>query len=278
MKLSIFTCVTLPKARGDNYKDALFCYTSLADETVIIYGRKADIDYPLEYQNGGGRVRHVPTLANVWPKEFEWYVIGEQFQRGYEACTGDWVIHSDLDFIFHEKDFGKIRQALKDYPNAPAVSFYKWQFILPDRYNLKSRLPLAVNKKVFGDRIKFNGGGDLAQPTLDGKGLDLNEIPQAEVPVYNYEKLLKTKEQIANDQGRMERAWFRHFGYYQMGSDGTNESAYQRWIKAQQGKFNKPQEKITLEDHPKYVQETIKDLTPDQWGYNGFGLVDKTYV
>lgn len=272
MKLSIFTTVTNPERRGDNYKDALACYTSLADETVIIYGRKSDIDHPLEYENGGGKTVHVPTVINSWPKEFSWEIIGEHFQRGYEVCTGDWVIHCDLDFIFHERDFGRIRQALKDYPTAPAVSFYKWQFILPDRYNLKSRLVLAVNKKAFGDRIKFNGGGDLCQPTLDGKDIELSETPQAGVPFYNYEKLTKTKEQIKDDVERMDRAYQRYFGRWLYSDNG--EGAYEGWLKMARGRFQKPSQHIPLSAHPKYVQETIKNLRPDQWGYNGFGLIE----
>ena len=269
MKLSTFTTITDPIRRGDCVSPAMQCYADLSDEVIIIDGLAAN-----------GKPTHIPdytgkltAVENEWLREFSWEFIGKQFQRGYEACTGDWVIHADLDFIFHERDFGKIKQALRDYPNSPAVSFYKWQFILPDRYNLKSRLPLAVNKKVFGDRIKFNGGGDLCQPTLDGEDMDLNEIPQAGVPFYNYEKLIKTKEQIIDDVERMDRAYERRFGKKLYSTGG--KTAYEGWYHMVKGRFNKPQAKIRLEDHPKYAQETIKNLTPDQFGYNGFGLIER---
>ena len=267
-KLSIFTTITDPEKRGDTFRPALNCYRDLADELVIIDGSK--------YVGKGFDLGYEKLIVSKWPKEFEWTFIGEQFQRGYEESIGDWVIHCDIDFLFHERDFGKIRQALKDYPTAPAVSFYKWQFILPDRYNLKSRLLIAVNKAAFGNRIKFNGGGDLCQPTLDGKDLNIDEMPQAGVPFYNYEKLTKNIDQIIDDVGRMDRAYQKHFGTWLYSEDGTSESAYDGWLEMMVGRAQKPSEHIPLEKHPKYIQKTIDNLTPDMWGYSGFSHIGET--
>lgn len=255
MRLSVFTTITRPEHRGDNYDDAGRCYDDLADELIIIDGH------------------------GTWPREFSWPLIGEHFQRGYEACTGDWVIHADLDFIFHEKDFEAIRRACEDNADAPALSFWKYQFILPDRYNLKSRLVLAVNKGVYGDRIRFDSGGDLCQPSLDGKYIRPDDVPEAKVPFYNYEKLLKTKEQITDDVGRMARAWQHHFGEWKLGGP-DDQSAYDIWLEMTKGRFSKPQAFVPLENHPKYVQETIKNLEPKNFGYNGFGElgVEKCYA
>jgi hypothetical protein len=263
MKLSVFTTMSDPQGRGDNWKDAINCYIDLADEVVVVDG-----DTTIKKQESHGSM---VIVNHRWPQEFDWPFIGQQFQRGYEAATGDWVIHADLDFLFHQRDFGKIRQALRDYPDAPAVSFYKWQFILPDRYNLKSRLVIAVNKGKFGDRIKFDSGGDLCQPSLDGKELKPEDVPQAGVPFYNYEKLTKTAEQIKDDAERMERAYQRHFKIDLYSYEGND--AYTGLINMMCGRYNKPQKEIPLSDHPKYVQETIKNLKPEQWGYNGLGLL-----
>lgn len=268
MRLSIFTTVTEPLIRQDLVIPALECYNDLADEIVVVDG-SPNMDW-----YAGTDVTWNRRVGKEWPKEFYWPFIGEQFQTGYEIATGDWVIHADLDFIFHERDFQAIRKACERYPDTPALSFWKYQFILPDRYIIKSRITLAVNKKVFGDRIRFDSGGDLCQPSLDGEYLDPGTIVEARVPVYNYEKIIKTKEQIAEDQGRMERAWQRHFGKYQMGSDGTDASAYNVWHEAQRGKFDKPQEHIALNDHPKYMKNVIKSLKPEHFGYNGFGMIE----
>lgn len=275
MKLSIFTTFSNPLSRGDIYKEAIACYGELADEVQIINGTPIVLKDLKNYQfdmNGD-------ITTYEWPQEFSWEFIGQQFQRGYEACTGDWVIHCDLDWLFHQKDFAKIRQVLRDYPTAPAVSFYKWQFLVPDRYNLKSRLAIAVNRGIYSSRIKFDSGGDLCQPSLDGRELKLEEIPQAGVPFYCYEKLTKTEAQIRDDVGRMDRAWQRLHGEWLYSSDGTEQSAYEGWLKMIMGRLQKPHASIPLSDHPKYIQETLKNLTPEQWGYNGFGLIEgKVYA
>ncbi len=263
MKLSVFTTVTDPDARGDDVDDALECYDQLADEVVVVDGTA----YGSLWDKG-----KLKCISYKWPKEFSWRFIGEQFTRGYEACTGDWVIRADIDMVWHERDFDTIRRACENNPDVPALSFYKWQFVLPDRYNLKSRLVLVANRKKFGSRIRFDSGGDVAQMSLDGKYITPDDVPQVGVPLYNYEKLLKTEAQIKDDVGRMARAWHAYHGEYRLGGP-ENESAYAEWLKMAVGRFNKPQQQIPLSDHPKYVQETIANLRPYQWGYNGFGCL-----
>lgn len=278
MKLSVFTTITDSQRRGDLWRQASDCYEDLADEVVVVDGTYR---FPTTKDQFIGELQgegHNKVVLNEWPKEFMWDFIGQQFQRGYEACTGDWVIHADLDFIFHEDDFDKIRNACVDWNEYPALTFNKRQFILPDRYNVKSRLVLAVNKRKFGDRIKFNSGSDLCQPSLDGNYISTNDVPNLKIPFYNYEKLLKTKEQIMEDQGRMERAYFRYFGQYQMGSNGTDEDAFQKWYETQKRKLKKPHQKIDLYQHPKYMQDTIEKLKPHQFGHSMFGYKENSYI
>lgn len=243
LKVSAFITITDPKKRGDTYEQCFKSASGFADEVVVIDGK------------------------DTWPKEFSWEIIGQHFQRGYEQSQGDWVVHLDTDFIFHEKDYDRIREVLTG--DAPAMSFYKHQYILPDRYNLKSRLVIAVNKGKYGDRIKFNSGGDLCQPSLDGKELRPEDVPQADIAFNNYEKIAKTESQVKDDVGRMARAWQRHFGEAKLGSD--DESAYAEWLKMVVGRFSKPQKEVPLESHPKVMQELIAGLKPGQFGYDGLG-------
>lgn len=261
LSLSVFTTITNPGKRGDPYKQALACYKDLADEVVVV--------------NGGNQVtEHYGTkyVNYKWPEEFDWTFIGKQFQRGYKACTGDWVLHMDTDFLFHENDLSLIREALEQHNYSPAVSLLKRQFILPDRFNLKSRLVVAVNKGRFGDRIKFDSGGDLCQPSLDGHYIEPASVPDVKIPIWNYECILKTQGQLLEDKGRFARAWQRQFGGYKLGGP-DNESAYDEWYKMVSGRFNKPQELVPFDNHPKYIKDTIRGLKRYNFGWNGFGLV-----
>jgi hypothetical protein len=273
MLLSIFTTITDPTIRGDAVYEAFNCYGELADEVVIVdTGRKSKWTKPtvagFDLFESKDKV-----IDGNWPEEFSWEVIGENFQRGYEACTGDWVIHADLDFIFHERDYRAIRMACENNPDAPALSFWKFQMYQPDRYNLKSRLIIAVNKGKYGDRIRFDSGGDLAQPSLDEKYIEPSDVPESGIPFYNYDFLTKTRDQVTDDVGRMDRAYERHFGKWLYSKDGTEESAYKGWLEMVIGRSNKPSKKLKLSDHPKVMQNTIKNLRQNQCGYSIFGNV-----
>lgn len=268
MKISVFTTATRPTERGDTYYEALKSYRGVANEVILVDGGNNPSVQRLDVSKDEYRLVQ-PSLE--WPKEFAWPFIGEQFQLGYEACTGDWVLHCDLDFIFHEQDYAAIRQAFEDNPEAPALSFWKYQFIQPDRYNLKSRLVIAVNKGKYGDRIRFDSGGDLCQPSLDGKELKPDDVPEARIPFYNYEKILKREAQVKDDVGRMARAYERHFGEFKLGGP-DDDSAYQEWLNMQIGRNSKPQQHVALTFHPKVMHETIRNLTPDQFGHSGFGF------
>ena len=51
------------------------------------------------------------------------------------------------------------------YNDYPGVVFPQYQFFTPDRFQVKTRLCLALNKKKYPN-IKLNGGGDLCLATL----------------------------------------------------------------------------------------------------------------
>ena len=246
--ISAFITKTRPEERGDPFEQCLKSAKGFCDDIVVIDGEE------------------------TWPQEFSWPLIGEHFQRGYSSAIGDWVIHLDSDFIFHEDDYEAIRQACADNPDAPALSFWKYQFTRPDRYLIKSRLVLAVNKGKFGDRIHFDSGGDLCQPSLDGQYISPDEVPEARIPFYNYEKTWKTEAQVKDDVERMARAWMRHFGDYHL---GTDETAYREWLKMVVGRGNKVSEGVSLSFHPEVMRDALRDLRPDQFGYDGFGNFGK---
>ena len=141
MKISVITSYTNPEERMDPWKEALECYENFADEVVV-------------------------TGQNL-KDEFEFSDIGLMFQEGFDKAGGDWVVKMDIDTFLHEKDFNKLYSAMKKFSEYPAISLRKFQFFTPERYHMKSRMAMVVNKKKFKN-IKFNGGGDGCDPTLNG--------------------------------------------------------------------------------------------------------------
>lgn len=248
MKISVCVATYNAKKRQEPYEEAIACFNSFADEVI--------------------------EIDDVWPEEFSWPFIGEIFQRGYERATGDWVLRFDLDYFLHENDFEKLREALAQHSEQPALSLYKRQFVLVDRFNLKARVVCAMNKGKFGNKIRMNSGGDLCAPSLLGKEIKHDEVPEAKVPIYNYDFSFKQMDTVKRDFSRFARAWQRHFGDFRIGGP-DEDSAFEYFLRMQLGKVKKPSEKIQIKDHPKFIYDKIASLTKDEFGHSLWGNYDK---
>lgn len=245
MKISIFTHFTDPENRGDPWKEALSCYNQFADEVV--------------------------TVGSNWQEEFKWSYIGEVFTEGFDNSKGDWVINLPIDMFIHENDFKTLRDTLISNSSFPAVVFKKYKFFHPERYEFKSTIILAINKKFF-PKIKFNGGGDLCLPTLNSELLDSNNLPLCPVPIWNYDTTFRNREQIAQDRARFSRAWFREFGEYGDRGGPTDKEAFDAWYEMIKRRYAYHVNKLNLNDHPIFIKEKLYNLTSDQFGYDLFGL------
>ena len=250
MNISTFTTMTKPDERGDPWKEALSCYESFSDEVIIV--------------------------GKEWPHEFKFDLIGKYFQEGFNKCTGDWVFRMDIDYFLHENDLEKLIKALSKYSNYPAISLPQYQFFTPDRYQIKTRLCVALNKKMFPD-IKFNGGGDLCLPTLNNEIINTKKVPNINIPIYQYDSMFRTKEIISSDRARFARAWYREFNNYGDRGGAEPDIAFKYWYKMIEKKYQFHIHKIKKEDHPMFIKDTLLNLSEDQFGYNAFGLKDNTY-
>ena len=247
MKISCFTTMTNPEQRGDPWREALNCYKYFFDDIV--------------------------TIGEDWPEEFKFDLIGKYFQKGYDQANSDWVFRMDIDYFFHEKDLNSLEKILYKYNEYPAIFFPQYQFFTPDRYQIKTRLAVALNKKKFSD-IKFDGGGDLCLPTLKNKILHFSDLPNASIPIYQYDSLFRTKDIIANDRARFARAWYRQFGNYGDRGGETPKAAYEAWIKMIEKKYKFHTNKINLSQHPTFIKKKLENLEIDQFGYDAFGLAN----
>ena len=159
--------MTDPDARKDPWRESMKCYEDFADEVIVV--------------------------GKDWPYEFSWDYIQTVFQEGFDKSTGDWAFWMDIDTMFHEKSFEKIKEELKKYGDSPAIAFPKYQIFTPDRYHMKTHLVVALNKKIF-PYIKMNGGGDELQPTINGNLIEISNIPKSTEPVWNYDSILEQKK------------------------------------------------------------------------------------
>ncbi len=247
--LTIFTSMTNPEKRNDPWKEALNCYEDFADEVVIV--------------------------GKDWPEEFAWDHIGKTFQEGLDKSTSDWVIRMDIDYFFHEKHKMKIRNAIEKYSEFPILAFPQYQFFTPDRYQIKTRICLAFNKKKFPN-IKLNGGGDLTLATLNNELVDPKKVPNINVPIYQYDSIFRTKEIISEDRARFAKAWIDYFGADESRGGKTPDLAFKAWYEMVKERYPKHTFKLKLEEHPKYLRSKLYQISENQFGYNAFGLKDNT--
>ena len=111
----------------DPWKEAISCYEDFADEVIV--------------------------LGSNLKTEFMFSDFPAMFEDGFHRSTGDWVIKLDIDTIFHEKDLKKLRLLLEKYNESPAISLKKYQFFTPERYHMKSRMSMVINKRKYKDYI-----------------------------------------------------------------------------------------------------------------------------
>ena len=245
INISIFTSMTNPEERMDPWKEALNCYEDLADEVI--------------------------TVGENWPQEFSWDYIGKTFHEGFVKSSGDWVIRMDLDYFFHEKNLKRISDTLRENSEQPAVAFPQYQIFTPDRYQIKTKLCIALNKKRYPNII-LNGGGDLVQPTLDNKQIKFTDVPLVNIPIWQYDSSFRTKEVISKDRARFARAWFDHFENWSDRGGGSSSEAFDAWYKMVEKRYKKHVNKLRIKSHPKYIREKLLSLQDDQFGHSAFGL------
>ena len=247
--ITIFTSMTNPEERKDPWQEALDCYEELADEVLII--------------------------GDDFPEEFKWDYFGKIFQKAFDESEGDWVFRMDLDYFFHEEDIQEIRELLNKHSEYPAIAFPQYQFFTPDRYQLKTKICLALNKKNFPN-IKLDGGGDLVLPTMNNKLINVADVPNSKIPIYQYDSTFRTKEIISNDRARFARAWFRQFGDYGNRGGPTPEEAFKAWYKMIEERYPKHTFRLNKDKHPIFMKERLKTLEKGQFGFDAFGLKGNT--
>lgn len=248
--ISVFTTMTNPDERNDPWQEALDCYKKISDNNVV-------------------------TVGEDWPLEFDWGIFNKVYQKGFDKCDSKWVMRMDLDYFIHEDDIEKIKFYLKKYNDEPGIVLPQYQFFTHDRYQIKTKLCLLLNKERFPD-IKLNGGTDKMLATLDGKLLTYNNVPQIRVPIWQYDSMFRTKEIIKNDRARFARAWFRTFNHYgDRGGDKPDE-AFDAWFLMIQERYKKHVFKMDIDKHPVFIKNKLKKVSSDQFGYDAFGLKNNT--
>jgi len=285
MKLSIITTVTDPFKRQDPYIEALASYIDLADEVVVVCGRKKDAQ---DVRDGFLDLKE-PRIKFVyldWPSDWDFSELPKHLNAGLEAATGDWVIKADIDYIFHHNTMKELRRRLEQMSLFPVATLQKYLFVTHAKCYQKGQNPLAINKKEFpnicyGEAV--NKKTDLCYPIFPKiGGVNKKGVPTgAAVPekrwgktgiaFYVYDNTFKTQDVVKEEFWKMSKAWHSYFGEWKWGK--TKEEAFEVWIEMMRSRLNKCAYSFAPQAHPKYIQEKIKNITDEQFGFRGWGML-----
>ena len=154
MKISIFTTLgnigNTPDYWQYAWKEALESYLDFADEVVVVSG---DNSTKLPFYHKENKVKFVNL---DWAYDFSWETIAQHFNAGLEACTGDWILKMDIDYILHEKDFNDFRAKL-DLASAndfKLASYMKATVLNKDKWYQKLAVPFCIRGDMK-EKYKF---------------------------------------------------------------------------------------------------------------------------
>lgn len=277
MKLSILTTITDPELRQDPYKEAIESYCDLADEVVVVDGSHDCRIKPVDHKK-------IKVVCNLWPKEWSWKQLPIQLNKGLEQCTGDWVLKLDIDQMIHEKDNSRLRMMLTHLrEDVPVITCQKYSVYPSKRYTQKGEMILGINLKTYRDKIKYGRDldkeSDLCTPIWvkqEGKVplgtlVTNGEGFKSTIPYWNFDYTFKSKEVARNEFLRFSKAYHAYFGSWQWGR--TADESLDVFLNMMEGRWKSaPYHIDDIKILPKYIHKKYLELTPDQFGYDGWGV------
>ncbi len=282
MKISVITTISNPDARQDAWREALASYLDFSDEVIIVNGGD-----PVEYPKS-------PKLQPYfldWPKEWDWSELPAHLNLGLEKATGDWVLKMDIDQVIHEATMADLRAILESLSEFPVATMEKCSFVTAKWCYLKGKIPVLINKGRFPE-VRFGEADDKATDLcypIFARGEILKQgtrrmvargpaVPESRyghtgIPYYNYDYTFKIKEVTRSEFFRFSRAYARYFGDWTWGR--TEEEAFQFFLQMMRSRFKKCQSlgEFPIENHPRYIREKVASVKPEQFGFDGWGLL-----
>lgn len=281
MKISAFCLITNPEERQDPFYESLASVQEWANEVVIVNGGK-----PLPEHITGSTKYRVIEIMKPWEYEWSWEELPIRLNMALEACTGDWALRFDADYIFPRNTGQLIREGLPGINDMRVATVHKFSAILHNKFYTKGGVPLGINKRF--DNVKY--GRDLSKDTdlcypiitdgeVDDKGVPLGRLVHAiqtgrvGAKFFNYDYTFKTEEFTRNEFARFSRAYKRYFGYTKWGDNP--DASFDKFIEIMKNRMTRGSlTTIPLDKHPEFIREKIKNIKHDQFGYNGWGYLN----
>jgi glycosyltransferase involved in cell wall biosynthesis len=284
--LSCHCNITNPEKMGFPYLESIQSFANLCDEVIVVDG--GSTDRSLE------KIKQIPKVKIIegekWDRDFDWSIMPKNLQKGYEACSGDWAFHFDVDYIFHEDNVEKLK-TLIERVDLPGIELYKNNCVLVNEDFKKNYYPLLLYKSRYptmaygvgykkGEKMstflspitkKDNHDGVMSGDFLDNQTV---RYERSNIPVCCYDFTFMTKEQVIENRVRFMNAVERFGNTGVIYSDTTAFKRFIDMMKLRHDKNIDPKDRNRkLEHHSKFIKEKVKNIQPEMFGYNGWGLL-----
>lgn len=289
MKLSAFTVITKPDERGLPWIASINSVFNWADEVVIVDGSPLDM-----HEINKTMFPQAKWIHSLWPDQWSWEMWPKQYNLGLKACTGDWAIRFDTDYVYPDSWKDELRPQMEKINDKRLVEFIKRSAITATTWYSKGYYPYGFNIGKYKDmaygvaQVKT----DLLVPIMVGnKGegfgimlaedkeimvgilVDKKDIAKIPLEFFNYDHVFKHRAHIRIDFHQYSMAYKRYFGETPWGE--TPNESFNKFIEMMQKRIKETEgvtTEIPYDKQPSFIQVDLATLDSSQWGHSKFGL------
>lgn len=266
--ISAFTILSNPDKYKYPWRESIKSFLPVVDELVVVYDVYSEPDLRPELKSMG--VRIVSAIFDL--RTIGWLSYGIMRTTGYQACKGDIVLMFDADGILHEKDIQQTRKEAEYFSKRNDIAYGYWgkyRTYSPTDYWIQNKHSGWYNKRILGDNFDFYHPNRKGIPNWPMLPEALKQGVQLQTYLYGYEHVWDTREVLE------ER--IINYGHMRDNQSGaiiqTDEFYLKEYIDNLRNSMQKKGLKRSLEDHPAIIQDKLRGLTDQEFGYSYFNLI-----
>lgn len=217
MKKSGLCLTTNATEFGYPFIESIKSFLPVVDEMIVIDGGSTDktIEMIKDIRDPGfSKIRIVQDDDVKWEKEWAYWRMDYNLNRGLKECQGDIIIRFDVDMVLHEDSILNFESACKRIVEERKIigSFQRMNFPIISKYHIKKPRSLVINKKLCDELgINVAYGLEKENPALSsepiiaeweenkmkiGRSLIKMSSLVMNIKVFSYSYAFSTQEQI----------------------------------------------------------------------------------
>ena len=292
IKISAFCLTTNNVKYQFPFIESIKSFLEVVDEMIIVDGGSTDGTVEAIQAIGDDRIKIIQDDDTKWEDDWTYWRMGHNFNRGLQECTGEWVLKFDTDYVLNERGTARFRGECLDgrKKNKLAIAFTRLNYITANKYYIKSKKTLAINKALCEKtHIDLRYGLDLKSWGFGYEFIDLKEYKHninfgkiirndgnfytSSLLVHNYDNVFATKEVVKEMRSRHWLAEEKQRAIICGEEFDGVDNSWNDYKKLCKTNLRKIQYDIKITGQPSIIQDKINDLMPEQQGYDCWGLI-----